>query len=143
MRICIPNAGGPGWIPGQGSRSHMPQLGASMPKLKRSLMSQGELPWWLRWLIIHLQCRRPRFDPWVGKIPWRREWLPTPVFLPGEFHGQRSLVGYSPWCFKESDKTERLTHTHTHTHTHIHTLQGRSPTRERSRELQQRYGAAK
>ena len=36
------------------------------------------------------------FDPWVGKIPWRREWLPTPVFLPGEFHGQRSLVGYSP-----------------------------------------------
>ena len=40
-----------------------------------------------------LQCRRPGFDPWVGKIPWRREWLPTPEFLPGEFHGQRSLVG--------------------------------------------------
>ena len=39
--------------------------------------------------------RRPRFDPWVRKIPWRREWRPTPVFLPGEFHGQRSLVGYS------------------------------------------------
>ena len=37
------------------------------------------------------------FDPWVGKIPWRKEWLPTPVFLPGEFHGQRSLVGYSLW----------------------------------------------
>ena len=37
--------------------------------------------------IIHLQCRRPRFDPWVRKIPWRREWLPAPVFLPGEFHG--------------------------------------------------------
>ena len=37
------------------------------------------------------------FDPWVGKIPWRREWQPTPVFWPGEFHGQRSLVGYSPW----------------------------------------------
>ena len=35
-------------------------------------------------------------DPWVGKIPWRRKWLLTPVFLPGEFHGQRSLVGYSP-----------------------------------------------
>ena len=34
---------------------------------------------------------------WVGKIPWRREWQPTPVFLPGEFHGKRSLVGYSPW----------------------------------------------
>ena len=39
----------------------------------------------------------------VGKIPWRREWLPTPVFLPGEFHGQRSLVGYSPWGHKETD----------------------------------------
>ena len=46
-----------------------------------------------------LQCRRPGFDPWVGKITWRREWLPTPVFLPGEFQGQRSLVSYSPWGF--------------------------------------------
>ena len=42
----------------------------------------------------------------VGKIPWRREWLPTPVFLPGEFHGQRSLVGYSPWGHKETDMIE-------------------------------------
>ena len=41
------------------------------------------------------QCRRPRFDPWVSKIPWRREWQPTAVFLPGEFQGQRSLAGYS------------------------------------------------
>ena len=48
------------------------------------------------------------FNPWVGKIPWRRKWEPTPVFLPGEFHGQRSLVGYSPWGCKESDTTERL-----------------------------------
>ena len=40
-----------------------------------------------------LQCRRLGFGPWVRKIPWRREWLPTPVFLPGEFHGQRSLAG--------------------------------------------------
>ena len=40
---------------------------------------------------------RPRFTPWVGKIPWRRKWEPIPVFLPGEVHGQRSLVGYSPW----------------------------------------------
>ena len=50
---------------------------------------------------------------WVGKIPWRREWLFTPVFLSGEFHGQRSLASYSPWGCKESDVTERLTHTHT------------------------------
>ena len=53
-------------------------------------------------------------DPWVRKIPWRREWQPTPVFLPGESHGQSSLVGYSPWGHKELDMTERLTHTFTH-----------------------------
>ena len=45
---------------------------------------------------------------WVRKIPWRRDQLPTPVFLPGEFHGQRSLAGYSPWGHKESDTTEQL-----------------------------------
>ena len=57
------------------------------------------------------QCRRHkrhRFNPWVGKIPWRRAWQPMPVFLPGKSHGQRSLVGYSPWGLKESDATERL-----------------------------------
>ena len=54
------------------------------------------------------QCGRPGFDPWVGKIPWRRKWQPTPVFLPGESHGRRSLVDYSPWGCKESDTTEWL-----------------------------------
>jgi len=44
---------------------------------------------------------RHRFDPWVGKIPWRKAWQPTPVFLPGVSHGQRSLVGYSPHDYKE------------------------------------------
>ena len=58
------------------------------------------------------QCRRPRFDPWVGKIPWRRKWQPTPVSLPGESHGQRSLVGCSPWGRKESGTTRRLTLTY-------------------------------
>ena len=53
------------------------------------------LPWWVRWKRIHLPCRRPRFNPWVGKNPRRRERQPTPVFLPWEFHGQRSLAGYS------------------------------------------------
>ena len=55
------------------------------------------------------QCRRHkrfRFDPWVGKTPWRRKWQPTPLSLPGEFHGQCSLVGYSPWGRKDSDTTE-------------------------------------
>ena len=47
-------------------------------------------------------------DPWVGKIPWRREWLPTPVFLPGEFHGQRTLVGCSLWGHNELNTTEQL-----------------------------------
>ena len=47
-----------------------------------------------------------RFDPWVRKIPWRREWQTTPVFLPGEFHGQRSLESYSSWGHKELNTTE-------------------------------------
>ena len=47
-------------------------------------------------------------DPWVGKIPGRRKWQPTPIFLPGKSHGQKSLVGYSPWGHKELDTTERL-----------------------------------
>ena len=55
---------------------------------------------------VCLQCGRPGFDPRVGKIPWRRKWQPTPVLLPGKFHGLRSLVGYSPWGCKESDTTE-------------------------------------
>ena len=46
------------------------------------------------------------FDPWVRKIPWRRKWQPTPVFLPGKFHGQKSLAGYSTWDHKELDTTE-------------------------------------
>ena len=70
-----------------------------------------ELPWLLtpRSLVDHmvknlpLQCRRLGFDPWVRKIPWRREWQPTPEFLSGEFYGQGSLVGYSSWTFKQSE----------------------------------------
>ena len=56
-----------------------------------------------------LQCRKPGFDPWVRKIPWRRKRQPNPVFLSGEACGQRSLVGYSPWGHKELDMTEQLT----------------------------------
>ena len=67
---------------------------------------QPVLRWWLRWERICLQCRRPGCHPWVGKIPWRRIWQPTPVFLPREFRGQRRLVGYRPWGHKESDLTE-------------------------------------
>ena len=61
------------------------------------------LPWWLSWQRIHLQGGRPGFDPWVGKIHWRRESLPIPVFGPGKFHGL-----YSPLGHNESDTTEPL-----------------------------------
>ena len=72
------------------------------------------LPWWLSSKESTCQFRRCRrnigdvygFDPWVGKIPWRRKWQPILGFLPGEFHGQRSLAGYSPWGHKELDTTE-------------------------------------
>ena len=53
--------------------------------------------------------------PELRRFPWRRKWQPTPVFLPGESHGQRKLAGYSPWVCKELDTTE---HKHTHTHNH-------------------------
>ena len=64
--------------------------------------------------------RRPGFDPWVGKIPWRRKWQPSPVFLPGESHGQRSLAGYSPWGHKESDATWQLSSSSKYMYIHIH-----------------------
>ena len=57
---------------------------------------------------------------YVYIYPWRRKWQPAPVFLPGKFHGQRSLAGYSPWGRKESDMTEHSTHRHTDTHTYTH-----------------------
>ena len=60
------------------------------------------------------ECRRHEFDPRVRKIPWRRRWLPTPVFLPGESHGQRSLSGYSPRGRQESDTTEATKHRPVH-----------------------------
>ena len=58
--------------------------------------------------------KKSEFDPWVEKIPWRRAWQPTPVFLPGEPHGQRSVVGYGPKSCKELDTIEVTEHTHTH-----------------------------
>ena len=61
---------------------------------------------------IACQCRRCGFSPQAGKMLWRRTWHPTPVFLPGESHGRRSLVGYSPRGHKESDTPERLHFTH-------------------------------
>ena len=66
--------------------------------------------------------RRLGFNPWVRKFPWSRKWQPTPVFWPGKLHGQRSLVGYSPWGHKRVGHDWVRTHTHTHTRgpTHPH-----------------------
>ena len=65
-------------------------------------------PRWLSGKESDCQCRRREFSSWSGKIPWRRAWQPTPVLLPGESHGQRSLAGYSPWGRKESETAEQL-----------------------------------
>ena len=62
----------------------------------------------------HLQCWRPGFDPGIRKIPWRRKWQSTPLFLPGKSHGQRSPVSYSLWGRKELDITEQLSHDQHH-----------------------------
>ena len=91
------NAGDPGSILGSG-RSAGEGIGYPFQYSWASLVAQ---------LVKNPpEYGKPGFDPWVGKIPWRRERLPTPVFWPGEFHGQRSLAGYNPWGHKESDTTE-------------------------------------
>ena len=74
-------------------------------------MLPERLPRWCIGKESTCQCRRCKihgFNPWVGKVFWRRKWQPIPVFLPGKSHGQRSLAGYSPWGCKESDMTEQL-----------------------------------
>ena len=70
--------------------------------------------WWASQLVLVVKnlpanagdARDCEFDPWVRKISWKRKWQPTPVFLPGKSHGQRSLAGYRPWDRRESDTTE-------------------------------------
>ena len=71
--------------PASASPAHVPSWGFH-PQLR---------PFWASLVKNPLQCGRPGFDPWVGKMPWKREWLPTSVFWAGEFHGQRNLVGYT------------------------------------------------
>ena len=117
------------WVPRPGPSQPVPpacEEGASAPVPRRTLPPRClffltlswqnpdlilGLPSWLGWKRIRLQCRRAGFNPGLRKTPWRREWLPTPGSLPGESQGQRSLVGYRPWGCKDSDTTERLTHT--------------------------------
>ena len=75
--------------------------------MRHSVRASQVTQWWR----ICLQCRRHRrcgFSPWVGMIPWRRKWQPTPVYLSEKSHGKRSLVGYGPWGYKDLDMTEQL-----------------------------------
>ena len=98
----------------------------------------GASIWWLSDKESACQCKRCRFSPWVRKIFWRRKWPPTPVFLPGKSHGQRSLVGYSPCGPKRvrhnlDTKQQQCMYVYlvtylslcgiTHTHTHIYIVQ--------------------
>ena len=71
----------------------------SKPQIQSSLVAQT---------VKNLPAMQETFNPWVEKIPWRKKWQPTPVFLPGKSHGQRSLAGCSPWSHKELGTTEQL-----------------------------------
>ena len=71
--------------------------GILKPNNLRTIILYSGVPLWLSWLRIGLQCRKPGLDTWVGKIPWGRERLPTPVFWPGEFHGLKSPWGPKSW----------------------------------------------
>ena len=86
--------------------------GKDAQTLKDVSMLPNGLPWWLRPSRIHLQCSRPGFDPWVGKIPWRREWQPTPVFLPRKILGTGKPGGLQSVGLQRVDRTQQLTHTH-------------------------------
>ena len=76
-----------------------------------SAVALEHFPRWCCGNISACHCRRKRrytLDSWVGKIPQRRKWQPAPIFLPGKFHGQKSLAGYCPWGHKEWDTSEQL-----------------------------------
>ena len=102
----IPGTAEPGGLPSIGSprvRHDWSDLAAAAAAAGAVLLSGKEST---------CQCRRPGFDPWVWKIPWRRKWQPTPVVSPGKPRGWRSLVSYSSWGHRETDTPERL-HMHT------------------------------
>ena len=107
----VPASQGPRRGPGD-SHVLMPEI--LLPEIHPQEISLNMLKTWLpsdsvvRHQPANAGSRRCGFAPWVGKVHWRRAWQPTPGFLPGESHGQRSLVGYSPWGRKESDTTAHM-----------------------------------
>ena len=116
----IPWTEEPGWLQSMGSqrvRHNWSNLARTCTQLHimyfifMSLVAYiFGFPWWFSGKEFACQCRRWQFDPWVRKIPWRRKWQPTPVFLSGKSQGERSLVGYGPWGCKESEMTKQLIH---------------------------------
>ena len=84
-----------------------PKLWLEGPLFEKIYVKE-RFPWWLSGKEFTCQCWNHGIDLWLCKVPGRRKWQPTPVFLPGKSHGQRSLAGCSPWGHKVSDTTERL-----------------------------------
>ena len=107
LRLFVHNAGGMGSIPGWGRSA------CYAPKNKTKSIKTFHI--WASLVTQTVKNLPVMRETWVWslgwEIPWRREWQPTPVFLPGESHEQRSLVSYSPWGRSELDMTDRLTHT--------------------------------
>ena len=98
VRFVLSQSGAWGWGEGWGTGQRqwkVPQT--SRYKVIAGMRCTPGLPWWPSGRRLQLQCRRHRFDPWVGKTRWRRRWQPTPVFLPRKSQAQKSLAGYSPW----------------------------------------------
>ena len=95
------------YYPAVTSHFHFPSLRIYL--FWKFLILYVGLPRWLSGKESACQHKRHGSHPWVEMIPWRRKWQPTPAFLPGKSHGQRSLVGYSPWDHKELDTNEQLT----------------------------------
>ena len=83
-------------------------IGRSHLGSPKNIYTYAKVPWAPAQTVKNLPAMRPGFNLWIGTIPWRGKWQPTPAFLPGESHGQRRLEGYSPWGHTESDTTERL-----------------------------------
>ena len=115
VRFVVIQSGAWGWGEGWGTgQRQWKVLQTSSYKTIVGMWCTTDLPWWFSGKRLQLQCRRPKFDPWVGKTRWRSKWQPTPVFLPRKSHGQRSLVGYSPGVMKSQTRLNTSTTTDTY-----------------------------
>ena len=100
----------PGDLPTEGSNPGLPHC----RRILYQLSHKGSLGEGVAQMVKNLPpMQETGVPPWVGKIPWRRKWQSTPVFLPGEFHGLRSLEGYRPWCCRVRHDRNSLAHMRT------------------------------